>query len=334
MKKFILATVISLLTVVLLVVPCFAAGEDDEYITEKIGDFETYYSDGAGTNRVDVFFNGKHYSSVEARLKSTGEVLNAYAPLVAVLKSNGNPMFTKFESITIDFTTIDLSSFYGITLDFFGCGYYEDISVTVYGKRKKTYQDGYTAGQTVGYTEGYEDGEVDGESAGYNKGYTAGTKRTDGYQAAKRDVLTSANNLWLQYVVGMSGYPEGYEFFEIDDILSGTCEYVHNSAYVDGIEFGRNSGYSLGYSAGHDEGYTYGYNAGKTENSMTEYANAIDKNEGTLIQGFLAGMWNGATNFIQPILNGVTFSGLSLMTILATAFAILVAAFIIKIIRR
>lgn len=159
------------------------------------------------------------------------------------------------------------------------------------------YQNGYKNGETMGYINGYEQGEMDGSDRGYADGFT-------------------------------NGWQEGFE------------ESVYNFAngYDKGFAEGKTEGYKDGYSATMDvdtayaNGYTDGYETAYKEN-YEETVNKISPNEGTLTQGFLAGMWNGTQNFVQEILDGVTFSGLSLRSIVTTVFSIALAAFLVRLLR-
>ena len=141
--------------------------------------------------------------------------------------------------------------------------------------------------------------------------------------AAKR-VTYLPNNLafYLGTRDDMTAYNDGYANGKRD-------------GFSDGYDVGKMNSYDIGYTDGKNDGYKEAYNSALSDynDSYGDVYNKIDSNEGTVTQGFLAGMWSGVQNFMQTILNGVTFSGLSLLAIVSTLLAILLAAFIIKMIR-
>ncbi len=124
--------------------------------------------------------------------------------------------------------------------------------------------------------------------------------------------------------------------FDIDVGYSQGWSEGWSQGLASGYEDGHLNGYRTGKNEGYQNGKKDGYTEGKNEyyNELYEKGlEAIDENEGTMIQGFLAGMWNGVQNFVQELLDGITFSGLSLRSIVTTLFAVLFAAFIIRMVR-
>lgn len=301
MKKKILIIIplVALLCMTVFAIFPSASASDDQYIYEKIGDYTFTYSDGSG----ECFLNlplSKSYCTIECFLSGTNTKLDLFlcSARVAVsgssLAMNPNSCF--------DVSKCDLSSFSEV---FLTCDSTEDVSVTIYGKRLKTYDQGYTEGLDVGNANAsakYDEGYRAGESAGYMNGLDKGTK--SGYQAGLAD-----------------GYQNGYDKGKAD----GLEEQIEQT-----------DGYGYGYNAGYISGRVDAAKENKNnqvKDALDDYADAIDSNEGTLVQGFLAGMWNGATNFVQTLLTGITFSGLSLMNIVATGLAILIAVYIIKMVK-
>lgn len=301
MKKKILIIIplVALLCMTVFAIFPSASASDDQYIYEKIGDYTFTYSDGSG----ECFLNlplSKSYCTIECFLSGTNTKLDLLlcGARVAVsgssLAMNPNSCF--------DVSKCDLSSFSEV---FLTCDSTEDVSVTIYGKRLKTYDQGYTEGLDVGNANAsakYDEGYRVGENAGYMNGLDKGTK--SGYQAGLAD-----------------GYQNGYDEGKAD----GLEEQIEQ---IDGYEYG----YNAGYIAGKLDNSSKDQND-KIKDALDDYADAIDSNEGTLVQGFLSGMWNGATNFVQTLLTGITFSGLSLMNIVATGLAILIAVYIIKMVK-
>ena len=160
----------------------------------------------------------------------------------------------------------------------------------------------------------------------YESGYNSGVN--DGYSIGWSGAIDELQPEWEQEANDAydRGYGQGYATGNTDGKKEG---------YATGKTEGKNEGYAAGKVDGKNEGYKEAYDK-YLEQFNEQYDTAlsqIDKNEGTLTQGFLAGMWNGTQNFLQTILNGVTFSGLSLMAIVSTLIAILIAAFVIKMIR-
>ncbi len=162
------------------------------------------------------------------------------------------------------------------------------------------YYDYYTSGFENGFVSGQDYGYALGDAAGYDRGYGKG--QTDGYN---------------------SGYNQG-----------------QTDGYTSGYQAGKNDGYNNGVGVKDEYWYDKGVADGRIE-GKNEYYNelyekgleAIDENNGSMIQGFLSGMWNGVQNFVQELLDGITFSGLSLRSIVTTLFAILFAAFIIRMLK-
>ena len=167
-----------------------------------------------------------------------------------------------------------------------------------YTDYNSAYNSGYSAGQTDGYSSGYTQGQTDGYSSGYDKG------QTNGYS---------------------TGYDEGYDFGYDEGVDRGKEIASDPSSEI----------YQNIYKSGVDNSYNEIQKRFQTifENNSEKLNEKIQGNTGTLTEGFLAGMWNGMTDFTQMILTGVTFSGLSLMNILATLLGIMIAAFVIKMIR-
>lgn len=160
----------------------------------------------------------------------------------------------------------------------------------------------------------------DGYEFGYGEGYNDGVLKAE----------------W-EY---KAGYSNG-----VDEGRRLTCNEIREYMYINGVDDGAitdNNVYSLltHYDAQKGNGFSNIYNnmyedlKDDIEKSTNEIKGSIDEEaNGSFIQGFLAGMWNGMTGFISMILTGITFSGLSLMNILATAIGILAAAFVIKMIK-
>lgn len=160
--------------------------------------------------------------------------------------------------------------------------------------------------------------------------YMVGTY-ADGYKAYENDI-------------GSYLFSEGYGVSGMPEPLEG-----NPSAFLDwfssvNYEEGKTDGASEVYTPAYDEGYSDGYQDSYKDlydqlhsgikDTMDKAENSIDENaNGSFIQGFLAGMWNGVTAFISMILEGVTFSGLKLINIVATALGILIAVFVIKMIK-
>ena len=207
------------------------------------------------------------------------------------------------------------------------------------------YEEGFADGDQSGYNSGWADGNEEGYDEGYDWGYEVG--HGDGYESGSEDGYQNG------YTNGETmGYINGYEQGEMDGIDRGYAdgfssgwqegfeESVHNfaSGYDKGFAEGKTEGYKDGYSATMDvdtayaNGYTDGYETAYKEN-YEETVNKISPNEGTLTQGFLAGMWNGTQNFVQEILDGVTFSGLSLRAIVTTCVSLVLAVFIIRLLK-
>lgn len=162
------------------------------------------------------------------------------------------------------------------------------------------------------YTDGFDMGYQEGQNSGYNSGYDSGYHEGlgvgygDGYEAGVHDT---------EYPAWDRGYKNGF-----------------SDGFLDGEEAGLAIGYDEGYAVGKADGYQQG--AKDTYNDAFQSTlDKIDENEGTLTQGFLAGMWNGVQSFVQELLDGITFSGLSLRSIVTTLFAIVIAAFVIKIVK-
>lgn len=171
----------------------------------------------------------------------------------------------------------------------------------------KNYDSIYELGRADGYGNGKTDGYAEGDVAGYNRG--------------KED-----------------GYSEGYDNGKTDGYAQG-----NEAGYNNGIE----EGYDRGYRAGVDNSYNEIQKdfSQKIQQSTDDFSKIFNENSsklrdrlqvggnGTLTEGFLAGMWNGTTDFVQMILTGFTFSGLSLMNIVATFLGIMIAAFVIKMVK-
>lgn len=178
------------------------------------------------------------------------------------------------------------------------------------------YTDGESEGHFNGYKEGYDIGSGHGFQEGYEEGYDEG--KDDGY----------AEGVEVSFDVGAEfGYESGFRV--------GKSE-----GYDHGYEDGKSDGLTEGEEIGYGEGYGKGYDVGKVDGKK-EYYNElyekglenIDGNQGTGVQGFLAGMWNGTQGFVQELLDGITFSGLSLRSILSTCLAIIMAAYIIRLLK-
>ena len=301
MKKKILIIIplVALLCMTVFAIFPSASASDDQYIYEKIGDYTFTYSDGYG----ECFLNlplSKSYCTIECFLSGTNTKLDLLLCRARVAVSGSSLAMNP--NSCFDVSKCDLSSFSEV---FLTCDSTEDVSVTIYGKRLKTYDQGYTEGLDVGNANAsakYDEGYRVGENAGYKNGLDKGTK--SGYQAGLAD-----------------GYQNGYDEGKAD----GLEEQIEQ---IDGYEYG----YNAGYIAGKLDNSSKDQND-KIKDALDDYAGAIDSNEGTLVQGFLSGMWNGATNFVQTLLTGITFSGLSLMNIVATGLAILIAVYIIKMVK-
>lgn len=191
----------------------------------------------------------------------------------------------------------------------------------------KNYDSIYELGRADGYGNGKTDGYAEGDAAGYNRG------KEDGYS---------------------EGYTQGHVDGSRESYYDGYSEGVNS-----GLAEGRKQGEEAGYNRGKEDGYDCGYRAGvdnsyneiqkdfsqKIQQSTDDFSKIFNENSsklrdrlqvggnGTLTEGFLAGMWNGTTDFVQMILTGFTFSGLSLMNIVATFLGIMIAAFVIKMVK-
>ncbi len=232
------------------------------------------------------------------------------------------------------------------------------------------YDSGYETGSTTGYTDGKAEGYADGKTQGYNEGYTDGVEvgeadgwnlgyangESEGYTDGKAEGYTDGRG--EGYGVGYeAGKPDGYNAgFEEGETEGYNVGYLSGSAdgYDAGYTDGRGEGYGVGYEEGkpdgYDDGYTLGYDEGMEltyqayDQAQKDLLNTLEKNQGNLIdnlgnsdgsftEGFLAGMWNGMTSFTQTLLSGFTLSGLSLQNILTTLLALMVAAYIIRLVK-
>lgn len=194
---------------------------------------------------------------------------------------------------------------YDLYIEFYKEGFYDS-----------GYADGESEGHFNGYKEGYDVGSGHGFEEGYGIGYDEG--KDDGY----------AEGVEVSFDVGAEfGYESGFR--------AGKSE-----GYDHGYENGKSDGLTEGEEIGYGEGYGKGYDVGKVDGKK-EYYNElyekglenIDSNQGTGVQGFLAGMWNGTQGFVQELLDGITFSGLSLRSIVSTVLAIAMAAFLIRLLK-
>lgn len=203
----------------------------------------------------------------------------------------------------------------------------------------------------------------------YDRGYDEGSQIVVGSNEAYEKGWSDYQNGYIDFFKDyMANSPEAFKFEGIDlETIKGTWTVETenggsreltgvnlNTLYDKGIDFGwlmgNEWGYHEGFQAGladdtnrqnaYNEGYKDGFGQKYSDlvdgidKSTNDIINSIDESaNGSWIQGFLAGMWNGMTAFISMILTGVTFSGLSLMNILATAIGILAAAFVIKMIK-
>ncbi len=222
------------------------------------------------------------------------------------------------------------------------------------------YENGYVAGDDSGYAAGIEEGYASGYEVGYNNGYVAGD--------AVGNEVGYASGYYLGKTVGYEqGYSEGesngYEYGFTDGKTEGLTEGYNNGfaeGKTEGLTEGYNNGFTEGKTEGFGEGYERGYYEGEIDGlgarqdywyntghadgydkGLKEYYNDlyekglenIDGNHGTGVQGFLAGMWSGTQGFMQELLDGITFSGLSLRSIVSTCLAVIIAAFIIRLLK-
>ena len=165
---------------------------------------------------------------------------------------------------------------------------------------------------------------------GYNEGHEAGFKVYG--DAVFNVLLLSGYNPDKALTLMQVGDPA--EVLEI--ILNYKGDVMHGIGWDEGYLAGEDAGYIKGYDEGYQDSYKDLYDQlhSGIKDTMDKAENSIDeKANGSFIQGFLAGMWNGVTAFISMILEGVTFSGLKLINIVATALGILIAVFVIKMVK-